>query len=80
MKMDKNLSDPGSRVPGSWQDYGHFSRNFGAVKDRIEWDGKGEYKRNALQQIKKMHLSYFWLGSGLKGKDFWDPGTCLGKY
>ena len=46
----KTLSDPGSRVPGSWQDLWHVSRNFGELKDRTELDLKGGYERNALQQ------------------------------
>ena len=42
MKVGKTPSDPESRVPGSWQDLGHFSRNFGAIKNRIECDRKGD--------------------------------------
>ena len=50
MEIDKRLSDIGYRVPGSWQDLMHFSRNFGEVKDKTELDFKGGYKRHKLQE------------------------------
>ena len=46
----KKTWDPGCRVPQDLPDRGHFSRNFGLVKDRIEPDVKGGDKRHKLQQ------------------------------
>ena len=51
--------DLGSRVPQDLRDLGHLSRNFGLVKDRIESDVKGGYKRHKLQQKYMIHLYYF---------------------
>ena len=45
MKMVKKLSDPGFRAPGSLHDLGHFSQNFGAVKERMSGMGKGISKQ-----------------------------------
>ena len=42
-------SDPGFRVPESWQDIWHFSRNLGEIKNRIESDVEEGYKRNKLK-------------------------------
>ena len=46
MKISKIYLDPGSSVPGSWQDFGIFSRNFGEINDKIESDVKGGHKLN----------------------------------
>ena len=40
-KSAKTHSDLGSRVLQDLQHLGHFTRNFGLVKDRIESDMKG---------------------------------------
>ena len=45
----RTLSDPGSRVPESWQNLWHFSRHFGEVKNRIESGVKRRYQHNGLQ-------------------------------
>ena len=65
-KFSKTHSNPGSRVPQDLQDLGHFSRNFGLVKGRIEPDVKGGYKRHNLQQKQMMYLPYF--GQDLESK------------
>ena len=45
VKMEKKSS-----VPRSRQDLGPLSRNFGAIKDRIELNVKAGYKGNKLLQ------------------------------
>ena len=79
MKIGKNSSDLGSRVPGSWQDIGHFSGNFGYVKYRIQSDVKGEYKRHKLEQKSMTYPPYFGqdLDSKKKVVENWNSGTCL---
>ena len=66
MKMGKNPPDPGSRIPGSWQHLGHFSRNLDEVKNRTESDVKDGYKSNKLQKKK--------LCNSLISVDIWIQG------
>ena len=68
MKIGKTHSDPGSRVPQDLQDLGCFSRNLGLLKDRIESDVKGGYKRHKIQQKHVVYLPYFGQDLGSKKK------------
>ena len=74
-KSAKIHSDPGSRAPQDLQNLGRFSQNFDLVRDRIESDVKGGYKRHKPQR-KKPFISLILARIWNQRKRWYNPGTC----